>query len=74
MNSGFIDSRNNKKISSILFISTDINYVEKVKKILNNRCNIVFFDSDRFYLLNENIANFDLIIFDNNENLLPNFI
>jgi DNA-binding response OmpR family regulator len=74
MNSVFIDTINNKKRSSVLFISTDIEYVNKVKKNLNNRCNLVFFDNDRFYLLNANINSFDLIIFDNSKNLLSKFI
>lgn len=74
MNSVFIDTINNKNNILILFVSKDIDYLNKVKKILNNKYDIVFFDSDRFYLLNTDISSFDLIIFDNSKGLLSKFI
>lgn len=74
MNSVFIDIINNKNFSSVLFISDDIEYFIKLKRNLSDKCNIVFFDKDRFYLLNSQINSFDLIIFDNSSNLLPKFI
>lgn len=74
MSSVFIDTINNKNICSVLFITMDVEYANKIKKNLSDKCNIVFFDNDRFYLLNNEINNFDLIVFDNSMNLLPKFI
>jgi DNA-binding response OmpR family regulator len=74
MNSVFIDTINNKNISLVLLISTDVEYLNKIKEVLSDKCNIVFFDNDRFYLLKAEINCFDLIVFDNSNNLLPKFI
>ena len=74
MNSVFIDTINNKNSSSLLFISTDEEYVNKIKNFLDDKCNIFFLNNDKFYLLNSAINSFDLIVFDNSKNLLPKFI
>lgn len=74
MNSVFIDIANNKNISSVLLISTDVEYLNKIKKVLGDKYDVVFFNNDRFYLLKAEINCFDLIVFDNSNNLLQKFI
>ncbi|MDD2894376.1 MAG: helix-turn-helix domain-containing protein [Aliarcobacter sp.] len=74
MNSVFVNTINNKNISSVLFISTDVECLNKFRTFSSDKYNIVFFDSDRFYLLNSEINSFDLIVFDNSNDLLPKFI
>ena len=74
MNSVFIDIANNKNISSVLLISTDVEYLNKIKKVLGDKYDVVFFNNDRFYLLKAEINCFDLIVFDNSNSLLPKFI
>lgn len=60
MNSVFIDIANNKNISSVLLISTDVEYLNKIKKVLGDKYDVVFFNNDRFYLLKAEINCFDL--------------
>ena len=74
MNSVFIDIANNKNISSVLLISTDVEYLNKIKKVLGDKYDVVFFNNDRFYLLKAEINCFDLIVFDNSNDLLAKFI
>ena len=42
MNSVFIDTINNKNNILILFVSKDIDYLNKVRKILNNKYDIAY--------------------------------
>ena len=74
MSSVFVDTTNNKNISSVLVISEDLEYLEKIKKFSNNKYNISFFINDKFYLLSGEINTFDLIIFDNSKNNLDNLV
>ncbi|MFY9088666.1 winged helix-turn-helix domain-containing protein [Arcobacter aquimarinus] len=58
---------------SLLFISDDSFFVEDIKRVLNDS-NVTFFENNKFYLLNSEINNFDVIIFDNRSNNLKKFL
>ena len=74
MNSIFVDSTNNKNISSVLFITENVDCINKLKNNLNDKYNVSFFNDDKFYLLSGEISSFDLIVFDNSKNTLSEFI
>lgn len=74
MNSIFFDTINNKNVSTVLFITTDLEYVEKLQKNLNDKFNISFFIKDSFDLLEGQINSFDLIVFDNSKDSLVTLI
>ena len=53
---------------SILIISTDELFIEKVKEDKKSKeFDITSFTEDRFYFISESLASYDLIIFDNRE-------
>lgn len=58
---------------SLLFISDDSFFVEDIKRVFNDS-NVTFFENNKFYLLNSEINNFDVIIFDNRSNNLKKFL
>ena len=74
MNSIFLYTTNNKNVNSVLVISEDMKFLDKLKKISGDKHNISFFNNDKFALLNGEINAFDLIVFDNSKNSLGKFI
>ena len=74
MDSIFLNTINNKNMSSILFVSEDLESIRILKNKLNDKYNITFFHYDKFYLLDGELDAFDLIVFDNNKDLLLKFI
>ncbi len=74
MNTIFVHSTNNKNISSVLFITENMNCINKLKNNLSDKYNISFFNDNKFYLLSGEINSFDLIVFDNRKNTLLEFI
>ena len=64
---------NNKSIRSVLLISEDLEYVQKLRKFLNDKFNLSFFMNGKFQLLDTQIDNFDLIVFDNSDNKISKF-
>lgn len=62
----------NKK--SILVISDDSEFINNFKKNVNTTNEYLFFENNKFYLLNSDINNFDLIIFDDSKNHLSKFV
>ena len=62
----------NKK--SILVISDDSEFINNFKKNVNTTNEYLFFENNKFYLLNSDINNFDLIIFDDSKNHLNKFV
>ena len=64
---------NNKSIRSVLLVSEDLEYVQKLTKLLNDKFNLSFFMDDKFQLLDTQIDNFDLIVFDNSDNKISKF-
>lgn len=62
------------KKKSILIISENLEYIERLKESLNPSYSYTFFENNKFYLLNGSINNFDLIIFDSNEENIRKFI
>lgn len=74
MNSIFVDMSHETNIKSVLFITSDLEYVQRVKNISNENLNISFFDETRFQLLNNSINSFDIIVFDNDKNNLEKFV
>lgn len=74
MNIVFEDTVNNKNNGSILFISEDEIFVRKYKNSLDEKYNLLFFNDDKFFLLDKELKGFDLIIFDNSINKLNKFI
>ena len=74
MNSVFLYTTNNKNVNSVLVISEDMKFLDKLKKISGDKYNISFFNSENYSLLNGEINTFDLIVFDNSNSLLPKFI
>ena len=56
------------KRSLILIISDDLKFVESLKEHINDKNEYSFFESNKFYLLNSDINNFDLIVFDDSKN------
>ena len=73
MNSVFMNITNNKSVRSVLLISEDLEYVQKLRKFLNDKFNLSFFMDDKFQLLDTQIDNFDLIVFDNSDNKISKF-
>ncbi len=74
MNSIFIDINNNIAMKSLLVISDDINFVQKIKENLDSNFSISFFNESKFQLLSNIINSFDVIIFDNDKKNLETFI
>ena len=64
---------NNKSIRSVLLVSEDLEYVQKLTKLLNDKFNLSFFMNGKFQLLDTQIDNFDLIVFDNSDNKISKF-
>ena len=64
---------NNKSIRSVLLVSEDLEYVQKLTKLLNDKFNLSFFMDDKFQLLDTQIDSFDLIVFDNSHNKISKF-
>ena len=64
---------NNKSIRSVLLVSEDLEYVQKLRKFLNDKFNLSFFMDDKFQLLYTQIDSFDLIVFDNSHNKISKF-
>ena len=64
---------NNKSIRSVLLVSEDLEYVQKLTKLLNDKFNLSFFMYDKFQLLDTQIDSFDLIVFDNSHNKISKF-
>lgn len=62
------------KKKSVLVMSEDLEYIEDFKKFLNPNYNYTFFENNKFYLLNGSINNFDLIVFDTNEEKIKKFV
>ena len=73
MNSVFMNITNNKSVRSVLLISEDLEYVQKLTKFLNDKFNLSFFMDDKFQLLYTQIDSFDLIVFDNSHNKISKF-
>ncbi len=73
MNTVFIDTQDKKK-KSVLVISEDLIYLDKLKKEVSLTFNFTFFENNKFYLLSSTINNFDVIIFDNSNNNLKKFL
>jgi two-component system, OmpR family, response regulator MprA len=73
MNSISEDTINNNS-NSILVISEDIDCMDILKKGLINKYEISYFNNNKFHLLNEEINNYNLIIFDNSTKELKKFI
>ena len=73
MNSVFMNITNNKSIRSVLLVSEDLEYVQKLTKLLNDKFNLSFFMDDKFQLLDTQIDSFDLIVFDNSHNKISKF-
>ena len=74
MNTIFVHSTNNKNISSVLFITENMDCINKLKNNLSDKYNISFFNDNKFYLLSGEINSFDLIVFDNRKNALLEFV
>jgi two-component system, OmpR family, response regulator MprA len=70
----FIESNNDSTLKSILIISDDLTFLRKFKQNSNSTYNIKYFEKNKFYLLHNEINNSDLIIFDNTNDSLENFI
>ncbi|WP_368030386.1 transcriptional regulator [Arcobacter sp. s6] len=51
--------------NSILFLTENLNYIEKLEEHLNKNYAFHFLNYDKFYSLNKAINTFNLIIFDN---------
>ena len=64
---------NNKSIRSVLLVSEDLEYVQKLTKLLNDKFNLSFFMNGKFQLLDTQIDSFDLIVFDNSHNKISKF-
>ena len=73
MNSVFMNVTNNKSVRTVLLISEDLEYVQKLTKLLNDKFNLSFFMDDKFQLLDTQIDSFDLIVFDNSDNKISKF-
>lgn len=73
MNSISEDIINNSN-NSILVVSKDLECMDILKKGLNNKYDISYFNNDKFHLLNEEINNYNLIIFDNSTSELKKFV
>ena len=74
MNGIFLYTTNNKNVNSVLVISEDVGFLDKLKKVSGDKYNISFFNSENFNLLNTEINTFDLIVFDNSKNSLTKFV
>ncbi len=74
MNGIFLYTTNNKNVNSVLVISEDVGFLDKLKKVSGDKYNISFFNSENFNLLNTEINIFDLIVFDNSKNSLAKFV
>ena len=74
MNSIFLYTTNNKNVNSVLVISEDVGFLDRLKKVSGDKYNISFFNSENFNLLNTEINIFDLIVFDNSKNSLAKFV
>ena len=74
MNNVFLYTTNNKNVNSVLVISEDVDFLNKLKKVSGDKYNISFFNSENFNLLNTEINTFDLIVFDNSKNSLTKFV
>ena len=73
MNNVFLYTTNNKNVNSVLVISEDVDFLNKLKKVSGDKYNISFFNSENYSLLNGEINAFDLIVFDNSKNSLLKF-
>ena len=73
MNSIFLYTTNNKNVNSVLVISEDVGFLDKLKKVSGDKYNISFFNSENYSLLNGEINAFDLIVFDNSDNKISKF-
>ena len=74
MNGIFLYTTNNKNVNSVLVISEDVGFLDKLTKVSGDKYNISFFNSENFNLLNTEINTFDLIVFDNSKNSLTKFV
>ena len=74
MNGIFLYTTNNKNVNSVLVISEDVGFLDRLKKVSGDKYNISFFNSENFNLLNTEINTFDLIVFDNSKNSLTKFV
>jgi two-component system, OmpR family, response regulator MprA len=72
MDNTFLNINNNKK--SILFLTENLDYISSLKDQSNKNYNFSFLENEKFHLLNKKVKTFDLIIFDNVNNSLLNFI
>lgn len=59
--------------NSILFLTENLHYIEKLEEQLNKNFAFHFLNYDKFYLLNKAINTFNLIIFDNSNYSLIKF-
>lgn len=73
MDTIFINT-NEKRKKSVLFVSDDFDYIEKLKQEVDSTFEFTFFENNKFYLLNSIINNFDAIIFDNSKDDLKKFL
>lgn len=74
MNSIFVDMNYEVNLTSILFISNDLEYISKIKENSLRNVNISYFNESKFQLLNNTINSFDIIVFDNSSYNLEKFI
>lgn len=65
---------NSIRKKSILIICEDSNFIDNFKKNLNKSYKYTFFENNKFYLLINDINNFDLIIFDDSKDDLNKFV
>lgn len=74
MNSIFVDMNYEVNLTSILFISSDVEYISKIKENPLRNVNISYFNESKFQLLTNTINSFDIIVFDNSSYDLEKFI
>ncbi len=74
MNSVFVNANNDVQVKSVLLITEDLDFSEKIKKISQTKCHLSYFNENKFYLLNSIINSFSAIIFDNKDKNLDKFI
>ena len=59
---------------SILVVSNDLKFSDNLKESTNGLYEYLFFENNKFYLLNSDINSFDLIIFDDSKSDLNKFV
>lgn len=74
MNSIFVDTNSNLEVKSVLVISEDLEFSERIKKTSQSKCHMSYFNENKFYLLNSVINSFAVIVFDNKDKNLDKFI